>query len=103
MIKKCRTLFVTLFLTLAISIPAFAFSVVNINTADLDELMSLQRVGKVTAKKIIAYREAHGHFKTKKEVMKVQGVGKKLFFINEDRIVVSAIENRSESSSVEEK
>ena len=61
---------------------------VNINTADVKELMKLAGVHKKTAEKIVEYRQAHGHFKKPEEVVKVDGIGHALFEKNRARIVV---------------
>lgn len=52
---------------------------VNINTATSEELEKLSGVGKAMAKRIIDYRETHGGFANKEEIMNVKGIGKKVF------------------------
>jgi competence protein ComEA len=61
---------------------------ININTADVKELMKLAGVHKKTAEKIVEYRQAHGLFKKPEEVVKVDGIGHALFEKNRARIVV---------------
>jgi competence protein ComEA len=61
---------------------------ININTADVKELMKLAGVHKKTAEKIVEYRQAHGLFKKPEEVVKVDGVGHGLYEKNRARIVV---------------
>jgi competence protein ComEA len=51
---------------------------ININKAMTEELMKLSGVGESKAKAIIAYRDAH-HFQTLDELMKVKGIGPKIF------------------------
>jgi competence protein ComEA len=61
---------------------------VNINTADVQTLMSLTGVGKKVAERIVAYRDANGSFKTPEEIRKVEGIGPSLWEKNRARIVV---------------
>ncbi|MEH2976958.1 helix-hairpin-helix domain-containing protein [Bacillus amyloliquefaciens] len=52
---------------------------VNINTASLDELQAISRVGQKKAEAIIAYREENGRFQTAEDLMNVSGFGEKSF------------------------
>jgi competence protein ComEA len=61
---------------------------VNVNTADLEELMTLDRVGEAYAKRIVAYREKNGPFKSTKDLLLVKGIGPKILEANQDRIKV---------------
>jgi competence protein ComEA len=61
---------------------------ININTADVKELMTLNGVGRSLAEKIVQYREANGLFKKPEDVRKVEGVGNALWERNRGRIVV---------------
>ena len=56
-----------------------SFGLININTADLDELMSLSGIGEATANKIIADREANGLFGSIEDLKRVSGIGEKKF------------------------
>ncbi len=47
---------------------------VNINTAALAELTTLNGIGESTAAEIIAYREEHGRFEKIEDIMKVPGI-----------------------------
>lgn len=61
---------------------------VNINTADVKELMTLNGVGRRVAEKIVEYRQAHGTFKKPEELRKVDGIGAALWERNRERVVV---------------
>jgi competence protein ComEA len=63
---------------------------ININTASLDELQTLPRIGEKVAQRIIDYREQHGDFKKIEELMKVQGIGEKVFKLIRDKIEVES-------------
>ena len=49
---------------------------ININTASADELKTLSGIGDVTAEKIIEYRSSTA-FKSKEDIMSVDGIGRK--------------------------
>lgn len=52
---------------------------INLNTADVDRLMTLSGIGEARAKAIIAYRERHGGFQNIEDIMKIEGIKEKLF------------------------
>ena len=52
---------------------------ININQADAKALTTLKGIGKDRAVKIVEYREKNGPFKKIEDLMKVKGIGKKLF------------------------
>ncbi|MDJ0785034.1 MAG: helix-hairpin-helix domain-containing protein [Desulfosarcinaceae bacterium] len=60
---------------------------VDINSATLEELMSLKFVGETIAKRIIEYREKMTGFKTAEAIMEVKGFGQKAWEANKDRII----------------
>jgi len=48
---------------------------VNINTADVETLASLNGIGPSKAEAIVAYREANGPFQSADELVNVKGIG----------------------------
>ena len=50
---------------------------VNINTANLDELVALSGIGPAKAQAILDYRKAHGPFKSVDDLKNVKGIGAK--------------------------
>ena len=62
--------------------------VININTANLEQLMKISGVGKTKAEAIISYREKNGDFKKKEDITKVKGIGKATFEKIKDKIEV---------------
>ncbi len=62
--------------------------VVNINTATLEELMTLDGIGESKAKSIIEYRKTNGNFKTPEDIMNVSGIGSSVYEKIKDRVGV---------------
>ena len=52
---------------------------ININTATVEDLMSLSGVGESKAKAIIEYRNKNGNFKSIEDLLNVSGIGEKLY------------------------
>lgn len=50
---------------------------VNINTATEEELMTLQGIGEVKARKIVEDRERNGKFSSTQDLLRVSGIGEK--------------------------
>jgi competence protein ComEA len=80
--KTMRRTLVTLALLASLALPAWAQEkqgVVNVNTASVQELQLLPRVGPALAKRIVEFREKNGPFKSTQELMRVSGIGEKTF------------------------
>jgi competence protein ComEA len=63
--------------------------VVNINTANTEELMLLPRIGPSVAQRIVEFRDKNGRFKATEDLLLVRGVGEKTFELIEPHIAVS--------------
>jgi competence protein ComEA len=61
---------------------------ININTAGAAELETLPGIGKVLAQRIVEFREKAGSFKTPDDIMRVSGIGPKIYEEIKDRIKV---------------
>ena len=61
---------------------------VSINTATIEELMTLEGIGESKAKSIIEYREKNGLFKTIEDLLNVGGIGEGLFAKIKENITV---------------
>ncbi len=62
--------------------------IVNINTADVAQLMSLPGIGEARAQDIIAYRETNGAFREKEDLKKVSGIKENMYQKLADKIAV---------------
>jgi comEA protein len=63
---------------------------IDINTASLAELQELPRIGEKVAQRIIDFRKENGKFKRIEEIMKVRGIGEKVFNQIKERITVGS-------------
>ncbi len=79
---------IVMFLSVSSVVSAEDSEKININTASLEELISLKRIGPKYAQRIIDYRENVEEFKIPEDIMKVKGIGKKTWELNKDRIKV---------------
>lgn len=86
--KFFLTVFVALLIVFTGTYCSAAMEKININTASVEQLIQLERVGAKYAERIVAYREINGSFKTPEDIMNVKGIGKKTWEANKDRIVV---------------
>lgn len=68
--------------------PAAFTGMVNINTASLEILCSLEGIGEVKARAIMDYRAEHGPFTTVDEITQVRGIGARTLEKNRARLTV---------------
>ncbi|NOQ77301.1 MAG: helix-hairpin-helix domain-containing protein [Methylococcaceae bacterium] len=55
----------------------FAGDTVNVNTANMEQLQSINGIGESTATAIIEYREMNGSFSHVSDLVNVKGIGEK--------------------------
>ncbi len=82
-----KNLVLGLSLSLA-SLAAFAAQV-NLNTATTAQLETLNGIGAAKAEAIVAYRSAHGGFKSIDELADVKGIGDKTVEKNREQMTVT--------------
>ena len=70
---------------------------VDINAASAAELDALPRIGPVLAQRIVAYREAHGAFRSTDELLAVRGIGPRLMERLAPLVVAGASRNGARS------
>ncbi|MCX7522291.1 ComEA family DNA-binding protein [Microbacterium sp. STN6] len=63
-------------------------AVVNLNTATLDQLESLPRIGPSMAQRILDWRTTNGRFRSVEDLMNVSGIGQKTFDGLKDQVTV---------------
>lgn len=61
---------------------------ININTASLEQLQTLEGIGPKKAERIILFRKEHGNFEVIEDIMKIDGIGRKTFEKFKDNITV---------------
>ena len=62
---------------------------VNLNTATIEQLVSLPGIGKKKASAIVDYRQKNGKFKSLEDLAAVKGIGTKMIEKLKDQLVVS--------------
>jgi competence protein ComEA len=63
----------------SLAVEESTYGLININTAGKARLEELSGIGPAYADRIIAYRQKNGEFKTKEEVMEINGIGEKTY------------------------
>lgn len=61
---------------------------ININTATIDELTQLKRIGPSFAQRIVEYREQYGPFKAPEDIVLVKGIGQRTWEENKNLITI---------------
>lgn len=61
---------------------------ININKADVDELMALKGIGKILAERIVEHRSSKGAFASIDDIKNVKGVGSAMFDKIKDKISI---------------
>jgi len=61
---------------------------ININTADVEELTELKGVGQKKAEAIVAWRKENGNFKSVDDLLEVKGIGEATLEANRDIISI---------------
>ncbi|ETX00865.1 ComEA family DNA-binding protein [Candidatus Entotheonella palauensis] len=84
--------------TILISSLICAADVVNINTANIEELKTLQGIGEVRADAIIKYRQIHGPFQSVDELKNVTGIGDKIVEANRSNMTLEQVTTEAEKS-----
>jgi competence protein ComEA len=70
------------------AVPGAPAPPIDLNTATLEQLDTLDGVGPATAQKILAYRQEHGGFGSVEELGEVAGIGEKRLAALRDRVRV---------------
>lgn len=90
----------SLMLTVLLTTPLLAASPVNINTADATALVEgLHGIGRAKAEAIVAWRQAHGPFKSLDELEQVKGIGPSILQRNRDAIAFGPAKARPSGKS----
>ncbi len=87
---KRTPIFATLVLLFSL-VTGFAYAqdaTININTADVATLASLNGIGQSKAEAIVAYREANGPFAVTADLANVKGIGERTIEKNATRLTV---------------
>ena len=77
-----------LFLTIVPALWAGETGKVNINTASVEEIAKLEKIGEKYAERIVQYRKDNCPFEKAEDITKVKGIGPKTFELNKDKISV---------------
>lgn len=62
------------------------FGMVDINHGNIEQLTTLNGIGKAKANKIVEYRKTNGCFSDKSKLTEVKGIGESIYSKNKDQI-----------------
>ena len=68
---------------------------IDLNTASLEQLMSLPGIGEKTAEAILALREQMGFFRYPEDLLRVKGIGESKLYALTDWIYVQPVQERN--------
>ena len=86
---KLKIMMLALVMSMAMAVSSgYAQGTININTASLEQLQSVNGIGEKTAAAIVAYREMHGAFKMVNDLLKVKGIAEKKLHKIADHLAV---------------
>ncbi len=100
--RRVVAILMLLVLTVA-AVAAQAKQVVNINTANEEQLTLLPRVGPSLARRIIEHRESNGRFKSSEDLLLVRGIGESTYQLLEPYVAVDGETTLKEPVSVPRK
>lgn len=69
---------------------AIAFSSVDINKANVDQITSLKGIGSAKALKIVEYIKQNGCFESVEDLTKVKGIGQGFIEKNKNEIIITS-------------
>lgn len=98
--RKSLNIALLVAMTILMAIPAVAAEKaagkVNINTATVEQLQLLPRIGPKVAERIVQWREDNGKFVRTTDLMQVRGIGDSTFSLLEPHISVEGESTLSE-------
>jgi len=74
----------------------FSADKINVNTANMEQLQSINGIGESTATAIIEYREMNGAFHNVADLVNVKGIGEKKLAKLQDQISAGKVKTKSE-------
>ena len=63
---------------------------IDLNTADLEKLMTVKGIGKALGQRILDYRKEHGPFKNVDELLNIRGIGERSLVQFRERLTVGS-------------